>query len=199
MSCKEIQLKLHEYLDGDLNIDEQIHLQEHLSQCPACKGHLFELEKTVHLIRALPRAKAPLTLVAGIMTQLPRSNWRKVWIRRLKQRPLLVAVSLFLILSIAGSILSWYEEGPKLRVLSSDKNQLRIENGAVYVPPGEVVEGDLVVEHGDLKVDGAVKGNVVVIDGKVLLSSTARISGNTEELHRLIDVLFYRLRSILQP
>lgn len=199
MSCKEIQLKLHEYLDGDLNTDEQIHLQEHLSQCPACKRHLFELEKTVHLIRALPLAKAPLTLAAGIMTQLPRSNWRKVWIRRLKQRPLLVAVSLFLILSIAGSILSWYEEGSKLRVLSSDKNQLRIENGAVYVPPGEVVEGDLVVEHGDLKVDGAVKGNVVVIDGKVLLSSTARISGNTEELHRLIDVLFYRLRSILQP
>lgn len=199
MSCKSVQLKLHQYLDGDLDLNEQLHLKEHLSQCTACHNHLLELEKAIHLVRSLPREKAPITFTSDVLARLPKIHVGRVWLNRMKRSPLLVAVSFFLILTMAGTTLSWFEEGSKLRVLSSDKDQLRIENGAVYVPAGEVVEGDLVVEHGDLKVDGLVKGNVVVIDGKVLLSSTARISGNTEEIHRLIDVILYRLRTLVQP
>lgn len=199
MSCNSMQHKLHEYLDGDLDREEEQHLKEHLSQCSACKEHLFQLEKSLFFIRSLPRERIPANFTQGVLARLPKRRSGRMWLERLKRRPFTVAVSLFLILMIAGSVLSWYEEGSKLRVLSSGTDQLRIERGAVYVPAGEVVEGDLVVEHGDLKVEGAVKGNVVVIDGKVLLSSTARISGNTEELHRFIDVLFYRLRSLIQP
>ena len=52
-------------------------------------------------------------------------------------------------------------------------------SGRTRIPAGSVVEGDLVVLGGDLRLGGEVRGNLVVANGALLLEPGARVHGPT--------------------
>ena len=55
------------------------------------------------------------------------------------------------------------------------------------IPAGESVAGDLIVVDGRLEVDGRVRGNVVVMDGELVLAEGSRIDGDVVTLDSRID------------
>jgi len=64
----------------------------------------------------------------------------------------------------------------------------------VIVPEGEVIEGDLVVKNGNLRIEGQVDGNVTVIRGTKYMASTAVVTGNSEEIDEVFDWLWYKIK-----
>ncbi|MGE5704248.1 MAG: anti-sigma factor, partial [Clostridia bacterium] len=64
------------------------------------------------------------------------------------------------------------------------------------VPVGTTVDGDLIVRNGSVEVQGKVRGNVVAIDGKVFLASTAQVAGSTESVEAIFDWVWYQLKNI---
>lgn len=64
----------------------------------------------------------------------------------------------------------------------------------VTVGPGEVIEGNLVVVQGEVRVQGTVQGDVVVVDGSLELAEGGRITGNV----RLADAELDRAGGTLE-
>ena len=67
---------------------------------------------------------------------------------------------------------------------------------SVRVPEGQVVEGDLIVRGGKVNVEGKVTGNVVAVDGEVVLASTADIYGKKEEVDRIFDRVWFETKRL---
>jgi anti-sigma factor RsiW len=173
-------------------------LKQHLYQCSECAQHLLELEKTIALVQSLPQVHTDLDFTTKLMVRLPKEERRKAMKFWIRNHPFIVAASIFLFLMMGSSVFSWYGGDRKLEVSSNSYHALYIENGSVFVPENQVIEGDLIVRHGNIEVLGEVKGNVVAIDGKVLLASTAHISGQTEEINELLSWIWYKVKSIGQ-
>jgi cytoskeletal protein CcmA (bactofilin family) len=90
-----------------------------------------------------------------------------------------------------SSFFSLWNEDTDL-VLRGDLENLVIEGNQVYVPPQQVVHGNLVVENGSIQVDGTIEGNLIVIDGTYALASTARISGDIKIVDEALQWLWYK-------
>ncbi len=197
MSCKSIQVQIHEYLDGDIIREEEQLLKEHLRACTACQQHLLELEKTIALVQSLPRVRIGSNFTDDVMKRLPRERKRKAVFFWIRNHPLVVAASVFLFLMFGSSVLSWYGDERQLQISAdaTESHSLIIEGDRVVVPEDMVIEGDLIVRHGNIDVQGEVKGNVIAIDGKVLLASTAHISGKHEEINDLLQWMWYKVKS----
>ncbi|MNL76982.1 Anti-sigma-W factor RsiW [compost metagenome] len=78
-------------------------------------------------------------------------------------------------------------------VQGSNLQDVVIQGDTVIVPQGHTVNGDLVVKRGELKVEGDVTGNVVVIDGSVNLASTAHIAGEVKQVDEALSWVWYKL------
>lgn len=197
MSCTEIQSQIHDYLDGELSHQEESRFKEHLNTCAKCHQHLLELEKTIALVQSLSHVRTTRDFTEKLLARLPKEKKRQVFAFWMKKHPLVVAASIFILFMFGSSIFSWYGEDRELQISSNAlaSHSLIVEDGYVYVPEDKVIEGDLIVKHGNIKVSGIVKGNVIAIDGKVLLSSTAHIAGKTEEVNQLLDWIWYKIKS----
>lgn len=197
MSCKSIQVQIHEYLDGDILREEEQLLKQHLSSCTTCQQHLLELEKTLALVQSLPRVRIGSEFTANVMRRLPKKGKRQATFFWMRKHPLMVAASVFLFLMLGSSALSWYGDERQLQISAdaTESHSLIIEGDRVVVPEHMVIEGDLIVRHGNIDVQGEVKGNVIAIDGKVLLASTAHISGKQEEINDLLQWMWYKVKS----
>ena len=66
----------------------------------------------------------------------------------MRNHPLLTAASLFIIL-MAGSLFSMWNQDETFSV--SKQNNLVVDNETVIVPAGEIVNGDVVVRNGDIR------------------------------------------------
>jgi mycothiol system anti-sigma-R factor len=67
MNCREVAIRLHEFVDRELSPEEVAEVQRHLDECPPCL-QVFQLE--VHLRRLVRRAcceMAPESLRMRIM------------------------------------------------------------------------------------------------------------------------------------
>ena len=71
---------------------------------------------------------------------------------------------------------------------------LVIEGQTVLVPAGETVKGDIVVKNGNLRIEGEVDGNVTVIRGSKYMASTAVVTGKSEEIDKMFDWLWYKMK-----
>lgn len=197
MSCKSMQVQIHEYLDGELEREEEQRLKEHLSSCTTCQQHLLELEKTVALVQSLPRVRLGSEFTATVISCLPKVQKRKAVFMWMRQHPLLVAASIFVFMMFSSSALSWYGGDRQLQISAdaTESHSLFIEGDHVVVPADQVIDGDLVVRHGNITVHGQVKGDVIAIDGRVVLASTAHISGKQEEINDLMQWIWYKIKS----
>lgn len=197
MSCKSIQLLMHMYLDGELKRDEEKQLKDHLQLCSDCQQHLLELEKTVAFVQSLHQVHSGDDFTEKVIARLPKQQKRWAVLQWMRRHPITVAASIFIMLMLSSSALSWYggERQMQISAKATDSHMLVIEGNHVYVPEDKVIEGDLVVRHGNITVLGQVKGDVVAIDGKVLLASTAHITGRHQEIDDLLEWIWYNIKS----
>ena len=72
--------------------------------------------------------------------------------------------------------------------------KLSLEDHTVVVPEGEVVNGDLTVRNGDVKIEGKVTGNVTVINGKQYLASAGNVTGEINEIDEAFEWLWYQIK-----
>ena len=77
-TCRDICLRLSEYLDESLSGEVCRETQQHLAVCPSCRALTNTLRKTIELCRRLPQHPIPpdvrRTLLAVVRTSLARGH-----------------------------------------------------------------------------------------------------------------------------
>ena len=70
MDCEEFRQELYQYMDGEMQVWRQVHIREHMVECPDCQhGHEFEICLREHL-RAACSESVPYELVIRIRRAL---------------------------------------------------------------------------------------------------------------------------------
>lgn len=196
MSCTSDILQLiYKYLDQETSDKEDEQLKAHLQNCESCSKHLYELEKTMALVKSTSHIEAPKDFTAAIMNKLPKEKKTVRWNRWLKAHPFLAAASLFIVL-MTGSLVSTWTEDHQFSVTSQPN--LVVENSIVTVPEGKVVHGDIIVKNGTLNIEGKVEGNVTVINGDKYMAAAGQVTGEIEEIDEIFEWLWYHMKSFGQ-
>lgn len=97
MDCKRIRELLHHSLDG---APADSALRDHLASCAACRNELAAMRQSVAALGALPRAAAPVNLMAGVMAAVRQQPLEDVQARRQRQTLSLLAATLALLGSL---------------------------------------------------------------------------------------------------
>lgn len=192
MKCEEEIVELmHEYLDEEIDLQNEMILREHLKGCKDCEKLFNEFKRTIAVVKGSTRMQAPPNFTVSVMTRLPKEK-KKVSVQRwLRNHPLISAASLFLVLMMGSLFSTWNQE----REFSVSKQEnLVVQNDTVIVPEGEVVKGDVIVRNGKLKIEGEVQGNVTVINGEQYLASAGRVTGQIEEVNEVFDWIWYHMK-----
>lgn len=192
MNCTEALPMLHQYLDGDLSGQEARGLKEHLLACPACRNRLQQLEKVEALIQSWPAPRVPEGMTERIMKALPPEKRTGSWYRWFRKHPAVSVAAVFAFVMM-GSFLAGWDQDKELLVKGTDLESVVIKGDTVYVPAGKTIAGNLTVENGRLEVEGDIKGDIVVIDGKVNLASTAHISGQVKQIDEAFSWLWFKM------
>jgi len=75
MTCNEVQLLLNEFVDGDLTIDQQHQMEDHLKGCSRCEREVIAYRSLLAKSAALPKTVAPpIDLWTGIESRLGRQD-----------------------------------------------------------------------------------------------------------------------------
>lgn len=192
-TCPEhIVQYMHAYLDGDISHDEEQELNQHLESCLACKEIMTSLNDAVLFIESATPVEAPVGFVEGVMTRLPKEKSQAGIQRWLRSHPLIAAAAMFVVL-MSASLFSNYGNDQHFSV--TKQPNLIVEGEMVLVPEGEVVQGDVIVKNGKLRIEGEVDGDIVVINGSKYMASTAIVTGTSEEIDKAFDWLWYKIKS----
>lgn len=199
MKCdEEIVELMHEYLDEEIDPQNEMILRNHLKSCKECETLFNEYKKTIAVVKGTSRMHAPPNFTANVMNSLPKEKKQVGMQRWLRNHPLIAAASLFLVLMTVSLFSTWNHE----REFSVSKQEnLVVQNDTVIVPEGEVVKGDVIVRNGTLKIEGEVQGDVTVINGDVTdvngekyLASAGHVTGQIDEVNQLFDWIWYHMK-----
>jgi len=193
VNCKEAVSWIHEYLDGHLDQEYQEKLEAHLGKCSSCRQHFRKLEMTEARIRMLYQTDAP-DMTDRIMGSLPAPPKKRKVMGWLKRHPALTASVLFLLVMFS-SVATLWDTNEELTISTSEFDKLIIEGNRVIVPEGQTINGNLVVENGEIVIQGMVTGDLVVIDGEYM-ASTANIAGRITIVNRMFDWLWYKIAGL---
>ncbi|WP_453992334.1 zf-HC2 domain-containing protein [Bacillus nitroreducens] len=195
MNCseKDITELMHNYLDEDISEEEEKVLREHLQTCESCQQHFHELKKTIALVQSTSHISAPSDFTLKVMQNLPKEKRTVSFRRWFREHPMLTAASLFLVL-MAGSLFSVWSESDEFSV--SKQPNLIVENNTVIVPEGETISGDVVVRNGKIVIEGAVDGNVTVINGEKYMAAAGNVTGEIKEVNQIFEWLWYHMKKI---
>lgn len=182
---------MHDYLDGDLPYEKEQILKEHLQQCPDCQLHFQELKRTVAYIQSTSNLQPSNNFVFNVMASLPKEKNSAGVKRWFRHHPILVAASLFVIL-MAGSVFSIWSDDQRFSV--TKQPNLVVENNTVIVPEGKVIDGDITVKNGDIRIEGEVNGNVTIINGEKYMASAGNITGDVEEINEVFEWIWFKLK-----
>ncbi|WP_048601018.1 zf-HC2 domain-containing protein [Rubeoparvulum massiliense] len=200
LTCEQVHRMMHQYLDGDLPEAEQVLLRRHLQTCTTCEAHLRQLEKTIALVRSIPQPRVSEDFTERLMQQLPQPKRKRNWQSRFKQHPILAAAAIFFLLMAGSTFGTWYERDPQFQVTTDNMANLELlevdkENHIIRIPAGTKLNGNILVQNGTVEVEGEVAGDVVVIDGKMVLASTASITGNAEQIDQIFEWVWYHMKN----
>ncbi|MDQ0976682.1 anti-sigma factor RsiW [Neobacillus niacini] len=192
MKCDEKIVELmHEYLDEEIDPENEMILRDHLKSCKDCETLFNEYKRTIAVVKGTSRMQAPPNFTTKVMASLPKEK-KKVGMQRwLRNHPLIAAASLFIVL-MTGSLISTWNQDREFSV--SKQENLVVENGTVIVPEGEVVKGDVIVRNGELRIEGEVQGDVTVINGEQYLASAGNVTGQIEEVNEVFDWIWYHMK-----
>ncbi|WP_372368598.1 anti-sigma factor [Candidatus Uabimicrobium sp. HlEnr_7] len=79
MKCDKAVLWLSDYIDELLTPENKKQLEEHIHQCNSCASELRQLQKTIDLIKKLPKTPAPKDLREGISRAIEPVPWLRVY------------------------------------------------------------------------------------------------------------------------
>ncbi|OMP68463.1 anti-sigma factor family protein [Domibacillus epiphyticus] len=194
-SCpKQIVHYMHDYLDGEIDNESKKELIFHIETCDDCKRHYLELKKTIALVQSASHIEAPVGFTAKVMALLPREG-KKVGIERwFRNHPFFTAAALFFLL-MGGGLFSLLEQGDDHFAFTKN-SELKVESETVIVPEGVVIEEDIVVKNGNVRIEGAVDGDVTVINGERYMASAGKVTGEIEEIDRLFSRLWFEIKSL---
>jgi hypothetical protein len=74
MKCAEYKRLLSPYLDGQVSGAEMFALQSHMKECASCAREYAEVQRTLQLIVALNKAKAPADLALRLRLAISRES-----------------------------------------------------------------------------------------------------------------------------
>lgn len=196
MGCTPFIKLMHKYLDEEISDMEKKELKEHIQKCDQCHRHFKELKETIALVQSTTHTvEVPNDFTNNVMSQLPKEKTSIKYRRWFRKHPMLTAAVVFIFLMM-GSLFTTWTKSDQLSV--TKQPNLKIEDHLVIVPKGKVVEGDVVVRNGDIKIEGEVKGDVVVINGEKYLASAGKVSGDIEEINAVFDWIWYNMKSIVK-
>lgn len=182
---------MHEYLDEEIDEQDEQLLKKHLQSCPKCQSYFHELEKAIALVQSTSHIQAPSNFTANVMARLPKEKKRVGVNRWFRHHPLLTAASLFIILMTSSLISTWNKD----QEFSVTKQpNLVVHNNTVIVPEGEVIKGDITVRNGDLQIEGKVEGDVTVINGDNYLASAGNVTGEIKEVNEVFEWIWYHVK-----
>lgn len=183
---------MHEYLDGDISREHEQQLKKHLQECSDCRQHMHELSDTIAFVKSAAHITAPPHFEDKVMKRLPKGKNRvgvQKWFRR---HPIVVAAAVFF-LFMSATMLSNYSND---EFSVTKQPNLIVDGQTVIVPEGEVVKGDIIVKNGDLVIEGEVDGNVIVINGEYM-ASTSVVTGEIEEIDQVFEWLWYETKAMV--
>ncbi|MBA9029396.1 anti-sigma factor family protein [Peribacillus huizhouensis] len=192
MKCPdEVYEYMHNYLDEEISAEDEESLRKHLQDCEECRTYFHEMKKAVALVQSTSHIKAPDNFTERVKASLPKEKKNISAKRWMRNHPLLTAASLFIIL-MAGSLFSTWNQDETFSV--SKQNNLVVDNETVIVPAGEVVNGDVVVKNGDIRIEGEVRGNVTVINGKQYMASAGNVTGQIYVIDQMFEWLWFNIK-----
>ena len=184
---------MHEFLDGDISVDNEKVLHTHLQTCTDCATYFLELKRVIALVQSTSHMKTPENFTADVMDKLPNGRKKVGFQRWMQNNPLMTAASIFILL-MTGSLFSSWDKNHEFSV--SKQPNLVIQNNTVIVPQGKIVKGDIVVRNGVLRIEGEVQGDVTVINGEQYVASAGRVTGDIEEVNVVFEWIWYKIKNI---
>ncbi len=137
------QNNLSAYVDGQLTAREQERLRGHLAECETCRADLEALQRTIALLRQLPRFRAPRSFAIPRTAPAPSLPiWLRPWTYGLLRAATGVA-ALLLVVALAGNVLALPGHAP-LWAVSTD---LATRQMAKSVPAEGVAEAPTLPEQ----------------------------------------------------
>ncbi len=203
--CQLPMEQLHDYVDGELSDEMMEKTYEHVVSCPACQRHVDELRLiTLRLEQMKDTHVPPLSSqftndVMGKIKEGKKPQPKKVRPTKrsiFRRYPFISAAAIF-VLMMSALLFSEYR-APDEFAFTKQPNII-VEGETVIVPEGEVVEGDLIVRNGNLRIEGEVNGDVAVVKGEKYMASTAVVTGEVEEIDRAFDWLWYKIKRFFVP
>ncbi|TDL30969.1 anti-sigma factor [Jeotgalibacillus sp. S-D1] len=186
---------MHDYLDEELSQENEKELKQHLQECEACRTHFHELKRTIAFVQSTSHIQAPSNFTKSVMNKLPKEKKKVGMERWFKKHPMIVAAAVFFLL-MSGSLFTTWNDGKEFAFTKSEN--IVVDGQTVIVPQGEIVEEDIVVHNGDLRVEGEVKGDVTLINGKRYMAGAGTITGDIEEIDQAFEWLWYNIKSSFQ-
>lgn len=200
MACENKIKLIHDYLDSQLSLVDEKKLSAHLQKCTSCQAHFHELSRTITLIQSNQKLKAPINFTENVMKRLPQEKKHMKYRRWFNKHPYL-ATALVLLFFLIGSLFSGWGKDQELVVSKADN--LIIEGNTVIVPEDIVVNGDLFIKNGNLKVKGQIEGNVTLVKGELLTdkglsASLDNISGELKHIDQALKWAWYELNNFFE-
>jgi anti-sigma factor (TIGR02949 family) len=73
MNCRELESRLHPFVDGELDVGETLAVEAHAAECPGCGSRVAGERRFRQLLRRQPREAAPPEFRAMLRARLRRS------------------------------------------------------------------------------------------------------------------------------
>jgi hypothetical protein len=107
MTCREIEEKLHDYLENELAADERGAVEDHLSACPRCRRALADKKKAKELLRELDDVEPPPFFEQRIMARVRAEAKPSGFLRKLFF-PLRVKLPIQVLSTIAVAFIAYH-------------------------------------------------------------------------------------------
>lgn len=189
MTCGDIRKKMHMFLDDELGQAPREEVGAHIAVCPSCRRHYKGLGLVVQKLSAAEWYKAPAGFTENLLEKMEREhvarrNWRV---------PVARWTGIAAAVAIVFSLGVWWSAPGHFSVTASSSEGLVFEENRVIVPKGREYKGNLVIQNGDVVVEGKVDGDVIALNGQVHKQAGADISGKTEEINETLHIVGFYL------
>lgn len=206
--------KLQQYLEDGILPEESDELRQLLEDEALYEAYL-QYERIDAELKALPRPKLSDDFTARVMAAIPeaKASPRTTPIECLEDRPRprrkphskqmtwfrthpgLVAALLFFSLMSSATLGLW--NGSTETMTYTKVPGIIVTANEVVVPKDVIVERDITVQGGDLRIEGTVNGNATAVHGRAYLASAGEVTGELEQIDRIFEWIWYSIKQIL--
>ncbi|UCZ53417.1 zf-HC2 domain-containing protein [Bacillus shivajii] len=196
MACKKDKLELiHKYLDEEMTLLEKKQFENHIVNCSECERDMREMRKTIAIIQSASHIEAPSNFTEGVMNQLPKQSKSDKWKTWIRKHPMIMTAAVFFLVFIVSLSSIWQDGSKEISVTGDGHFIVDEDRGVVVIPEGETITGNIVIRNGDIEINGAVLGDITIINGERYMASAGQVAGEIKEINQIFDWLWYQTKS----